>query len=982
MNFKTKLYLQITGLITAILFLYLPAGSQTVQNSSGKYTYETVQGDPLNARIYKLENGLTVYMTVYKDEPRIQTYIVVKAGSKFDPSDATGMAHYLEHMLFKGTDKYGTKNYAKEKPLLDEITNLFEKYRSTTDSVKRLHIYHIIDSVSGVASTYAIANEYDKMMSSIGAKGTNAWTSNEQTVYTEDIPSNELNKWVEIEAERFRNPVLRLFHTELEAVYEEKNMGMDNDGTKMWESLYAGLFQKHQYGTQTTIGTIHDLKNPSLKKVIEYEHTYYVPDNMAICMSGDFDMDEAIKIIDEKFGSLQPKPVPGYTPPVESSITSPIVKDVYGPEAEELFIGFRIDGGANTKDAALLSLTSNILYNGSVGLIDDNLNQHQKVLETSAFSDILKDYSALILDGKPRKGQTLEEVKDLLLEQIKKLKNGDFPDWMIPAIINNMKLSKVKSLESNRSRAYAFVRAFTNGTPWDKSVAALDDLSKLTKEEVVEFAKANFNDNYVVVYKHVGEDKNVKKIPKPVITPVQVNRNVESDFLKNIEEESAPDIKPVFIDYNTDILKGMMNKDIPLYYKSNTENNLFNLYYVVDFGTKSDKLLGLATEYLQYLGTSKYSPAELKQEFFKLGCSFGVSSSSDRIFVSLNGINDNFESALKLFEEFLAYPKPDKDALDNLVIDILKQRKDDKLDKDKIFWDGLLNYGKYGKVSEFTDIMSEDRLKSITPDELVNKIKQITTYPHLVLYYGPSGIEAVTGTLNNLHKIPEQFARIPAETPYPELSTDENKVYFVNYPGMVQTEIIFLSKDGLYDKTLIPGISMYNEYFGSGMSGIVFQELRESKALAYSVFSAYRTPMRLDESFTDIAYIGTQADKLSDAMKGIIDLLNDMPLSENTFNAAKNQLLQQLASSRVTKTAVLFNYLNAKRLNLDYDIRKDIYENIPSMTLQDVHNFSEKYVKGKNHTILVMGDKDKLDMKALEGYGNITTLTLEDLFGY
>ena len=243
-------------------------------------------------------------------------------------------------------------------------------------------------------------------------------------------------------------------------------------------------------------------------------------------------------------------------------------------------------------------------------------------------------------------------------------------------------------------------------------------------------------------------------------------------------------------------------------------------------------------------------------------------------------------------------------------------------------------------------------------------------------------MESVSGSLNNLHKIPAEFSNIPSETQYPELSTDENKVYFVNYPGMVQAEITFLSKDGLYNKDLSPEISMYNEYFGSGMSGIVFQELRESKALAYSVFSAYRTPGKWDESFYDIAYIGTQADKLPDAMKSILDLLNNMPLSENTYNAAKNQLLQQISSTRITKTSVLFNYLNAQKLKLDYDIRKDIYEKIPSMILQDVQNFQEKFVKGKNHIILVMGDKDKLDMKLLESYGSVTTLTLEDLFGY
>jgi predicted Zn-dependent peptidase len=610
-----------------------------------------------------------------------------------------------------------------------------------------------------------------------------------------------------------------------------------------------------------------------------------------------------------------------------------------------------------------------------------NLNQTQKVLESSAFPYTLKDYSAFFLDAKPRKGQTLEELKDLLLNQVKLLKEGNFPDWLLPAIINNMKLNETKQLESNRRRAISFVEAFTTGTPWEESVKEIDRLSKITKEDVINFAKKIFGNNYLVVYKRTGEDKNIQKVPKPIITPVKLNRSDKSDFLKNIENENAPEIQPIFVNYN-DIIKGKIKKDIQIYYNENKENDLFNLYYVTDFGTNSDKKLGLAIDYLDYIGTSKYTSSELKQEFFKLGCSFSVSSSNDQIYVSLSGINDNFEKGLSLFEEFLSDVQPNKEALDNLVTDILKIRKDNKLDQNKILWNGLYNYGKYGNKSPFTDILSEDELKAITPEELVQKIKEIPKYQHLVLYYGPKSFETISEILNSSHKVADTFLQIPEETKYPELPTEDNKVYFANYPGMVQAEIIFLTKDSLYNKVRIPVISMYNEYFGSGMSGIVFQELRESKALAYNVFSAYRTPRKLDESFYNMSYIGTQADKLEEAVNGILELLNDMPSSEITFNSSKNSLMQQIESSRITKASILFNYLNALKLGLDYDIRKNTYEKVPSMTLKDIQDFQEKFVKGKKHTILVLGDKDKLDMKVLDKLGPVTTLSLEDLFGY
>jgi predicted Zn-dependent peptidase len=287
--------------------------------------FEYALNDPFKARIYTLKNGLKVYMSVYKNAPRIQTYIAVRAGSKNDPATATGLAHYLEHMVFKGTDKFGTKDFAKESVEITKIENLYETYRQTKDDAQRKKIYHQIDSISGVAAKYAIANEYDKMLAGIGGQGTNAFTSFDQTVYVNDIPSNQLENWLKIEAERYRKPVLRLFHTELEAVYEEKNRGLDSDNSKLWEAVFAGLFKNHTYGTQTTIGTIDHLKNPSMKEIMKYFNANYVPNNMAICLSGDFDPDETIKLIEKNFGSMPSKPVTPYTFEKEAPITEKVV---------------------------------------------------------------------------------------------------------------------------------------------------------------------------------------------------------------------------------------------------------------------------------------------------------------------------------------------------------------------------------------------------------------------------------------------------------------------------------------------------------------------------------------------------------------------------------------------------------------------------------------------------------------------------------
>jgi len=957
-----------------------PASGSSAENNTPEYKYESVKGDLLNARIYTLSNGLKVYLSVYKDAPRIQTYIATKAGSKSDPADATGLAHYLEHMLFKGTDKFGSLDFAKEKVELDKIEALYESYRATKDEAKRKVMYHQIDSISGVAAKFAIANEYDKMLSSIGAKGTNAFTSFEQTVYVNDIPSNQLEKWLTIESERFRNPILRIFHTELEAVYEEKNRGLDNDGRKVFESLFAAMFPNNNYGKQTTIGTIEHLKNPSIKKIKEYYDTYYVPNNMAICMSGDFDYDQAIRLIDSRFGSMKSKPVPPYVPGKEEPIAQPVVKEVFGPDAESMLLAYRV-GGQNTIDDEMAEIAAKILYNGTAGLMDLNLNQQQKVLSSSVFPYILKDYGVFILDANAKEGQTLEQTKDLVLAEVEKLKKGEFPDWMLKAIINDIKLQQTKEYEDNGSRAMAMVSAFINEKSWDNYTNRNNRLAAITKDQIVAWAKANLNQNYVVVYKRTGEDKNVQKVIKPEITPVEVNRDAQSPFLKSIMDAKAPAIEPVFIDYTKDIVQYKTLIGAPIYCTQNKENNLFSLYYVVEMGKNHDKKLGLAVEYLNFLGTSTLTNEQLKQEFYKLGCSYNVFTSEDQVYVSLEGLNESFQNALDLFEGLLKEPKADKVALENLVSSILKQREDDKLSKGKILWSGMYNYAVYGSKSPYTNILSAEELKAVTPEELTQRLKDLTSYQHDIYYYGPLTADLLANKINASHKVSSPLKTIPAPQVFTEQENKQTEVFVIDY-DMKQAEIMMLSKDEKYNKSNLPTITLFNEYFGGGMGSIVFQTMRESKALAYSVFSSYRIPTDKNKSHFALAYIGTQADKLPEAMKGMFELMNNLPESENMFNNAKKAVEEQIRTERITKSEVLFNFMSAKKMGNTYDMRKDVFAAVPLMKFDNIKSFQQTHFKDKKYNIMVLGNKNTLDIKTLEGYGKVTYLKLEDVFGY
>ncbi|TDN40264.1 insulinase family protein [Hymenobacter sp. UV11] len=945
------------------------------------YRYETAPNDPLGVRVYTLANGLKVYLSDYKNAPRIQTYLAVRAGSKNDPATATGLAHYLEHMVFKGTSRLGTKDWSKEKPELDKIEALYEVYRGErNDPLARKRTYHQIDSISGVAARYAVPNEYDKLMGSIGAKGSNAHTSNEETVYQEDIPSNQLEKWAAVQSERLKEMVPRLFHTELEAVYEEKNRGLDSDFSKEFEALNASLYPTHPYGTQTTIGTIEHLQNPSITEIKKYFGQYYVPGNMALCLSGDLDYDQTIRLIDKYFGELPAKPAPTFTAPVEKPITTPLVKQVVGPASENVMLGYRLPGKA-TRDALRLRMLDKILTNGQAGLFDLDLNQQQKVLQAQTFADLNDDYSTHVLYGTPRQGQKLEEVQALMLAEVAKVKRGDFPAWLIPAIVNNEKLGRTKSYESNEARASAMYESFIERVSWADYVQQNEDFATITKAEIVKFANDNYGQNYVAVFKRTGEDPNKVKVVKPAITPVPANRDAASAFYTEVSKLPNTELQPVFIDYKTDIEQDTIKPGLLLYATRNRENKLFSLFYAIDLGTNNNPLLDVATDYLQYLGTGQYSAAQLQQEFYKLGCSFAVSSSQDRVLISLSGLDSNLEPAMQLFEQLLNNPRTDAAALKNQVAGILKQRQDAKLNKGVILNQAMLNYAKYGPRNPFTDMVPEAQLKTLKPEQLTALLKSLPTYQHRVLYYGPREVAGITNVIRTEHRTPAILKPDPAAKDFAEQPLKDKKVYWVDYK-MVQAEILFLTKGDIYDRTMAPTVALYNEYFGGGMGSIVFQDLRESKALAYSAMSRYANADKTGRSNYILSYIGTQSDKLPEAMAGMEGLLTDMPLADANLAIAKQSIRNSIATDRITHEGVLLSYERARRLGLDYDLRRDVYDQTQNMTFAELQKFQQAKIRGQNQVILVIGSKDRLNFKELAKYGTVQQLTLKEIFGY
>ena len=962
--------------------LFIVAVVALLLTSCGNH-YETVKGDKTATRIYTLDNGLKVYMSVNKEQPRLQTMIAVRVGSKNDPAETTGLAHYFEHLMFKGTDKFGTQNYEAEKPLLDEIERLFEVYRATTDEAERKAIYAKIDSVSQEASKYAIPNEYDKLMQAIGADGTNAWTSFDETNYVEDIPSNQIENWAKVQSERFANAVIRGFHTELETVYEEYNMGLTKDAWKVSDKIFELAFPNHPYGTQTTIGKQEHLKNPSITNIKNYYKTYYVPNNMAICMAGDFNPDEAIAIIERYFGSLKPNnelpKVAEYTPTRFTEVQS---ADVYGLESESIAIAWPLEG-ARSEGALVGTILADVLSNGgNCGLIDTNLLQEQKVLNAAGGVMFLSDAGMVILEGEPKQGQSLEEVRDLLLAEVAKLRKGEFDEALLKSIIANYRRGEMAELESNFALAYKMEAAFINGLEWADVATELDRAATITKEDIVKWANENLPESgYCIVYKRQGEDKSQKKIEKPTITPISANRDAQSDYLAAMQSVEVEPIAPVFVDYERDLGRTNMDNGVEVLYKRNTTNELFSLTRLYDFGTSTIKSMALSADYMELLGTADKSAEQIQRELYDLACSFSISVSGEKTYVTISGLSENMDKALKIVDDYIANVEGDEEVLREVKRDAQQERINAKTSQQANF-QRLQSYCLYGPQYIRQRTMSNKELNNVGSEELLSNIKQLPTINHRVLYYGPLTITDLVSSLYMTQKSGVELKELKSE-PQPSKGVEVPNVLFAQYDAKQVYYMQYSCRnEDKYDLAKSPVANLYNSYFSGGMNAIVFQEMREARGLAYSAYSYLASGKMPHHPYYFYAFIATQNDKVQQAVEAFDEIIEEMPRSEAAFELAKSGMLANIESKRTTKQDILWSYIEAEKFGLTEDINKTIYNGTKALTLDDVVKFQQEFIKGRPYTYCILGDKNDLDMRYIRSLGKVKFLSQEEIFGY
>lgn len=944
----------------------------TKKRDHNGYVYEMVTNDPAGLRVYTLKNGLKVYLARNTEEPRIQYVMGLKAGSAYDPPEHTGLAHYLEHILFNGNDSIGSLDWKKEKPLIDKIEELFEVYGKEQNEERRKTIYKEIDSISFVASHYGIKNEYRKLASTLGAVAINGGTNLEQISYYALIPSGSLERFLKLESTRFRKMVPRSFSSELEIVYEEFNIEQANVFKQKFYAMGDLLYQRHPYGTQKVIGTSQHLKNPSIKAIYEYFDRYYAPNNMALILTGDIDFEHTIQLVDKMFGSMEKREIHLPVFPSEEPILEPKMKEIFSPDEESVYLGFRLNG-AKSPDEKYLVLLNILLGNETAGLLETDLITTGFLKKATSSIIINNQFSVHYLDAYPAKGQSLDEAKEMLLKEIEKIKRGEFDEGLLKASINEFKRKKMLEWSDRSGLAFSIYDAFSRYEDWDQVLSFISQIESITKNSLVNFVRKNYVKNYGVVYKRTGELKTVK-VKKPDLTPIQLNSNQASLFAKDLENIRLTPSRPVYVDFTKSIQYEKLSNGIQLVHVKNTKNNLFSVDILFDMDKSNSKEISLVVDFLQNAASFSETARNLKKEFYKNGLELSIFEQSNQYVFRLEGLEENLVKGIQLLDDYFSKLQIENSAYSQYIEKMISLREANRGQKRMIAW-ALRNYCKYGENSPLRDILSEAELSQITASHLTTLIKEIRSYKHRIFYYG-SNLPKALGILNQYYKVQGPFKEYPQEKKF-EIQKTKRQIYFADY-NQAQADVYLLVRGQKFSLPMMIVSNMFNRF----IEKLVTREVREARSLAYSTWAAHIMSSSVSGYNYFEWYAGTQANKLPELLTAMDSLMKTFPYAKSVFELAKEDQLKRYEAQRISGPSVFWTYEGYKKLGISHDISKDIYEAIKKMTFSDMQSFFLENIGQKDYALVIVGPKKDLDMTALSKYGDIKEMDIDYLFNY
>lgn len=955
---------------------------EIANKSIAKQRFETENKD---IKTLTLSNGMRAVLCEDHSKPQIWGAVCVHAGGKNDPSDNTGMAHYLEHLMFKGTNQIGTIDWNSEKEVLDQISMLYDKLHNTKDVNDRNNILMEINDLSQEATHYAIPNEVDVILSKMGGQGVNAFTSNDVTVYLNEFPSSQLQKWLEVYAERFRYPVFRLFQSELEAVYEEYNMYQDQPISVFLEDALAKAYGDHPYG-RPVIGYQKHLKNPQISAMQRFFDTYYLPNNMTLVLVGDFDKEAIVPLLNNTIGDYQNECENANKPTANRMNTelNMAIKPFKGHQVVTVketpvkmgVIGFQTSG-SKSRDDFYLDILSNFLNNNEETGLLDRLSKEKKILSANAFNYSMLEHGMFAFFYVPKiVGQSHENAESHIFAAIDSLKSGHFSNQFFEAVKMSFLKDYLTDLESLEGKFNMVLSAVSGNQNPEIVFERERKIRSLKKEDIVRLANQYFDDNCLIFRSEMGT-KQQEKLQKPNWKPiVSANTEKSSDFAIMIEKESVASSKVQTLDFEHDITEIPLSDNLTFYGCNNPYNDYFTLKISYNYGNLNDRLFATAVKYVNGQGTSRQDFNAFQMSLQQLGASMDIYSTDDQMIVSISGFDHDLERILSLCGEKLYKPGNDGKMLQSIIEDKAGENK--MIKDDASGWGrALYYYALYGKNSPYLTDLTMKELKRVSGKQLLQSYENALPYYASFTYTGNVESKKVVEIIKdklNLEQAKENKREIR-----PLVQYDQPTIFIASNGKFLQSNIYFykagIALPDINDRT---ACTLYNEYMGGSMAGVVFQEIRELRSLGYSAYAAYQYDYLNRRPGFLMGYLGTQADKTLDGCQAMCDLLDRFPEKPEKFEMAKTSCLRSIESNHITARNIPDQIRSWKEQGYQLDPRKQTIEIMEHTHIHDITEFFNQSVGDSPMVITIAGDKSRIDLKQLSKTYKIVELKYKD----
>lgn len=935
-------------------------------------------------KTFKLANGLTVY--VWEDESQSDVYgiVGVRAGSYDDPEQYTGLAHYLEHMLFKGTQKIGALDWAKEEPIYNQIIAKYDEMAAEQDPAKKNEIGMQINELTIEAAKISASVEYCSLCELIGDKVTNAGTSYDYTVYENRIPAFRMNQWLTLASERFVNPVFREFQTELETVYEEYNRGKDNPSRVIMEKIYESIFGKTPYA-RSVIGLGEHLKNPQLSKLIEFYNKWYVPGNMVLVIAGNVKANDIIGKIGTTFGKLPAGEVPQRIVVPDEKIQGRIQKTInagYSPIVYLLFNG--IKNGA--EDEIPLQVVMALISNSSETGLADKLVLDGEISSVGADLLSFKEQGRLIIEGVPlydnsqRRYATNKSTEKKLLAVVEKIRNGEFTEEDVELAKANLCIQTELAMEDIELVAGALAESFIYGQDPSDLVDRVEKIKAVTTEQIKAIAKKYLDDNYMVLNFEKEKGNQPKdKISKPMYKPLIQAEGQQSMFAQQFKYVRAGAITDTKMNLGK-IQTKKINELSELNYANNPKSNIFNLTIRYGVGTKVYPKLAYAATLMNDAGImGNYKSQELKKQFAKLNVDYGVTANEDYLTIVVQGEESSLTASCDLLAKLILMPELDEKQLNRLKNNILASRYVRR-------WDPssgnqpLLNYVIYRDNSPYIKEPTDYVVNDMTIADLTGDITRAANYAAKIYYTGSMPFDDVHKILSE--HLPLVAHEKPSDSPQdrPIADAPENTIYFYANNDAKQAQIYFYFPMLKFSKEQYVLANAFYQYFSGGFTGLVLTEIREKRSMAYTAGAIPVTPTLAGNPMFFYGTIGTQNDKTIEAVDVFMELLKNMPRHDWRIDNIKAYLLQQCQTSAPSARELPYEKDAYRLLGFDGEPMDDMIEQINSLTIEDIYKFYEENIKGKPVVIGITGNPKDFNINDLSKYGKVNKIGPKQIY--